>query len=147
LEADGCVVVTPYVSSGGPDPKDQPRPIPSVAVIDAGGRVVVTQPVTSDRPDPGDQQRAVPPVAVIEAGGRVVVTPPVPSDEPDLEVQSEGAQLDSLDVHAPEEVEPTEQDRRSAAFVGPEKKSWRRKKLSARKDVQDLIKDKDPASC
>ena len=31
--------------------------------------------------------------------------------------------------------------------MGPEKKSWRRKKLSARKDVQDLIKDMDHASC
>ena len=40
-----------------------------------------------------------------------------------------------MDVHAPEEVEPTEQDRRYAAFVGPEKKSWRLEKLSAHKDV------------
>ena len=86
-------------------------------------------------------------MAVIEVCGCVVVTPPVPSDEPDLEVQSEGAQLDSLYVHAPEEVKPTEQDRRSAAFVGHEKKSGRRKNLSARKDVQDLIKDMDTASC
>ena len=31
--------------------------------------------------------------------------------------------------------------------MGHEKKSGRRKKLSARKDVQDLINDMDPASC
>ena len=52
-----------------------------------------------------------------------------------------------MDVHAPEEVEHTKQNRGSAAFVGPEKKSWRRKKLSSHKDVRDLIKDMDPASC
>ena len=51
LEADGRVVVTPSVPSGGPDPKDQSRPVPPVAVIEAGGRVVVPPPVTSDRPD------------------------------------------------------------------------------------------------
>ena len=105
-----------------------------MTVLDDGGRAVVTPPVTSDRPDSGDQQRAVPPVAVIEAGGRVVVTPPVSSDEPDLEDQIAGAQLDSMEVHSPEEVEPTEHDRRSADFAGPEKKSWWRKKLSASND-------------
>jgi len=54
------------------------------------------------------------------------------------------AQLDSLEAHAPEKVEPTEQDRRSAADVGHEKEAGMRKKLSARKDVQDLIKEMDP---
>ena len=73
-----------------------------MTVLEAGGRVVVTTPVTSCCPDPNDQLIPVYTVAVIEAGGRVVVTPPVPSDETDLEVQSEGAQLDSLDAHAPE---------------------------------------------
>jgi len=52
-----------------------------------------------------------------------------------------------LEAHAPEEVEPTEQDRRSSADVGHEKKAGRRKMLSARKDVQDLIKEMDPAYC
>ena len=83
-------------------------------------------------------------MAVIEAGGCVVVTPPVTSDDPDLEDQSVGAQLDSLDVHAPEEVEPTEQDRRSAVFVVPEKKPGRRKKLSVCKEVQDRVKRRTP---
>ena len=35
LEADGRVVVTPSVPSGGTDPKDWPRPVTPVAVIEA----------------------------------------------------------------------------------------------------------------
>ena len=81
-------------------------------------------------------------MAVNEAGGRVVSTAPVSSDRTDRRYQHvNGAQLDSLEAHAPEEVEPT------AAYVGPEKKAGRRKKLSARKYVQDLIKEMNPASC
>ena len=74
-------------------------------------------------------------MAVKEVGGGVVATPPVSSDNPDRRDQyANVAQLFSLEAHAPEEVEPTEQDRRSAAYVGPENKAWRRKKLSASKE-------------
>ena len=87
-------------------------------------------------------------VSLLEASGCVVATPPVSLDSPDCRNRyAHVAQLDSLEAHAPEEVEPTEQDRRSATYVGPEKKAGRCKKLSARKDVQDLIKEMDPASC
>ena len=47
----------------------------------------------------------------------------------------------------PAEVEPSEGDRRALAAANPERKMSNRKKLSARKDVQDLIKEMDPASC
>ena len=69
-------------------------------------------------------------MAVLEAGKCVVATPPVSSDKSDRRNQyANGAQLDSLEAHAPENVEPTEQDRCSAADVGPEKKAGRRRKL------------------
>ena len=119
-----------------------------MAVLEAGGRVVATPPVSSDGPDPNVKQSLVPTEATNEVGGFVVATPPVSSYMPDRRDQyANGAQLDSLEAHDPEEVEPTEQDRRSAAFVGTGKQSGRRKKLSARNDVQDLIKEMDPASC
>ena len=47
----------------------------------------------------------------------------------------------------PAEVEPSEGDRRALAAANPERKMGKRKKLSARKDVQDLINEMDPASC
>ena len=41
-------------------------------------------------------------------------------------------------AHAPEEVEPTEQD------VGPDNRAGMFKKLSGRKDIQDLVTEMDP---
>ena len=46
----------------------------------------------------------------------------------------------------PAEVEPSEVDRRALAAANLERKMGKRKNLSARKDVQDLIKEMDPAS-
>ena len=47
----------------------------------------------------------------------------------------------------PAEVEHSEDDRRALAAANQERKIGNRKKLSARKYVQDLIKEMDPASC
>ena len=47
----------------------------------------------------------------------------------------------------PADVRPSEGDRRTLAAANPERKMGKRNKLSARKDVQDLIKKMDPASC
>ena len=47
----------------------------------------------------------------------------------------------------PAEVEPYEGDHRALAAANPERKMGERKKLSARKDVQDLFKEMDPSSC
>ena len=47
----------------------------------------------------------------------------------------------------PMEVEHSEGDRRAHAAANPECKLCKRKKLSARKNVQDLIKEMDPTSC
>ena len=56
--------------------------------------------------------------------------------------------LDGIDYFAmPAEVEPSEWDRRALAAANPERKMCKRKKRSARKDVQDMIKEMDPASC
>ena len=107
--------------------------------------VVVTQLPWTNR---GSEGFGTTGMTVLEVGGCVFSTPHVSSDRPNRRDQyANGAQLDSLEAHAPEEAELTDQGRRSAAYVGPEKKSWRRKKLSARKDVQDLINEMDPASC
>ena len=45
------------------------------------------------------------------------------------------------------EVEFSEGDRRALAAANPGRKMVERKKLSARKDVQDLIKEMDQTSC
>ena len=88
--------------------------------LESVGCVIATPPVSSDGPDPSEKQSLVPPEAGNDAGGRVVATPPVSSDRPDRRDQYAcGAHLDSLETHAPEEVEPTEQDRCSSAYVGP----------------------------
>ena len=44
-------------------------------------------------------------------------------------------------------VKPSEWDRRALAAVNPKRKIGKRKKLSSRKDVQDLNKEMDSASC
>ena len=45
------------------------------------------------------------------------------------------------------DVEPSARDRRVLEAANPERKMGKRKKLSARKDVQELIAGMDPASC
>ena len=45
------------------------------------------------------------------------------------------------------EGEHSEVDRCAPASANPERKMGKRNKLSARKDVQDLIKEIDPSSC
>ena len=63
-------------------------------------------------------------MAVVDAGGRAVVIRPVTSDEPDpTQKHANETQRDSTEWHAPEEVETTEKDRRSHAYVGPEEMS------------------------
>ena len=56
-------------------------------------------------------------------------------------------QLDKSEAYASEEVELNEQNQLTAPYAGQEKMLGRRKKLSARNDVQDLINEMDPASC
>ena len=56
--------------------------------------------------------------------------------------------LEGIEYFAmPAEVEPSEGDRRALAAANPERKMGKRKKLSARKNVQDMIKEMYPASC
>ena len=56
--------------------------------------------------------------------------------------------LEGIDYFViPTEVKPSEWDRRALAAANMERKMGKRKKLSARKDVQDLIKEMDPALC
>jgi hypothetical protein len=45
------------------------------------------------------------------------------------------------------DVVPSEADRRALAAASPDRKMGKRKKLSARKDVQELIAGMDPAAC
>ena len=55
--------------------------------------------------------------------------------------------MEGIDYLAiPAEVEPSEGDRRALAAANPEHKMGKRKKLSALKDVHDLIKEMDPVS-
>ena len=56
--------------------------------------------------------------------------------------------FEEIDCFAlPAEVEPSDWDRRALAAANPERIMGKRKKLSARNDVQDLIKGMDPARC
>ena len=66
---------------------------------------------------------------------------PPKEDQPDYFVEG-------IDYFAiPAEVEPSEGDRRAHAAANHESKMGKRKKLLARKDVQDLINEMDPVSC
>ena len=54
LEAGGCVVATPPVSSDGPDPSEKQSLVHPESVNKAGGCVVATPPVSSDMLDRSD---------------------------------------------------------------------------------------------
>ena len=74
--------------------------------------------------------------------------PPQKEDQPRIASWQPDYFYEGMDYFAmPMEFEPSEGDRRAHAAAKPERNMGKRKKLSARNDVRDLIKEMYPASC
>ena len=73
---------------------------------------------------------------------------PSDDDQPKIASWQPDYFLEGIDyLVMPADVDPSEEDRRALAAVNLECKIGKRKKLSERKDAQELSKEMDPASC
>ncbi|MGV0951482.1 MAG: dUTP diphosphatase, partial [Azonexus sp.] len=85
--------------------------------------------------------------ALVNISARRTLNSPVASHTDDLRTTHTEPYKLVVNLNGIEEVEPSPSDRRRLAAADPDRKMGKRKKLTARKEVQELIKNMDPATC